>query len=174
MARKFVTTREIEFIDRINKELIQDTVEQYIIYYAINAEQSAIHDVYDEAVYKTTYQPVRIAARVEFTAMSAEAKGGHLDSKFQLEARVHVDEARDRNVKFREGDFVEYGSIVYEVTSCPMDQPTYGQIQNKIEYVLTCIPSREGQFKTENSTFENVDNTHPVESPRPRTLGDDL
>ena len=174
MARKFVTSREVEFIDRINKELIQDTVEQYIIYYAIDSTTSQVHDVYDEAIRKEYYQPVRIAARVEFQPLATEAKGGHLDKGFQLTARVHHDEARDRNIKFRDGDFLEYGQTVYEITSVSIGQPTYGQIQNKLEIELTCVPSREGQFKAESVTSENVDNTHPVETARPRTLGDDL
>jgi hypothetical protein len=174
MARKFVTQREVDLIDRLNKELIQDVAEQYIIYYAVDFETSMVHDVYDESIRKEYHQPVRVAARVEFQPLATETKAGHLDSKYQLEARVHADELRDRNLRPREGDFIEYGGIVYEITSAVTGQPVYGQIQNKLEIVLTCVPSREGQFKAENVTFENVDNTHPVETARPRTLGDDL
>ena len=47
MAKKFVTTRELNLINRWNKELIQSTVEQEIIYYGISYEESRVHDVYE-------------------------------------------------------------------------------------------------------------------------------
>lgn len=174
MARKFVTEREATFVDRINKELIQGTAQQYLIYYAISYEESQVHDVYDESVRKEYLQPTRLAARVEFQQLATKTGRGHLDSQYQMVAHVHADELRDRNLRPREGDFVEYGQMVYEIASVLTNQPVFGQIQNKLEVELTCVPSREGQFKAENVTFEDVDNTHPVVNARPRTLGDDL
>ena len=63
---------------------------------------------------------------------------------------------------------------MFEVTSVKHDAPAFGQINDKIQYELTCVPSREGQFKADNVTAEGIDNTTPVQPARPRTLGDDL
>jgi len=174
VARKFITTRELRLIDSWNRELIQGTVQQEIIYYGISYEESSVHDVYDEAVTKEYLQPVRINARVEFDQGPTLAKGGTIDSTFTAKVTLHAEECRERNVSPREGDFVEYGQVVFEVTSVHHAQPVFGQINDKLKYELTCVPSREAQFKVDNVRADGVDNTHPVNPRRPRTLGDDL
>lgn len=174
MARKFITSRENALIDRWNSELIQGTVQQYVIYYGISYEESSVHDVYDEGIHKEYMPPIRIAGRCEYTQGATVTKGGHLDSKPNLSVRLHADELRDRNIRPREGDFVEHGGTFYEITSVLTDQPVYGQIDNKLEVELTCVPSREGQFTADGVTSEGRDNSHPIEPTLPRTLGDDL
>lgn len=172
MARKFVTTREAGLIDGWIRELVQDFVQQEVIYYAISQEESRVHDVYDEAVYKEYLQPVRVNARVKFNQVATAAKGGALDSNYSLSVQLHPDECRQRNVVPREGDFIEHGQVVFEITTVGYTQPVFGQIDNKIDYELTCVPSREGQFKVDSSRIDGIDNTHPVEHPLVRTLGE--
>lgn len=174
MARKFITTRELAMIDSWNKELIQGVVQQSIIYYAISYEESRIHDVYDESIEKVWASPVRINARVEFDQTATKAGGGHLDSGYSLSVMCHADELEDRDIKPREGDFIEYGRLFFEVSSVATTQPVFGQISDRLMVKLTCVPSREGQFKAEGSTADGIDNSHPVASARPRTLGDKL
>src|SRR5690349_9573165 len=107
MARKFVTTRELALIDSWTRELIQDVVEQEIIYYAISVEESSVHDVYDEAIQKVYRQPVRINGRCSFSQEGTKARGGTLDSQYTLEVYLHTQELNERNVDPHEGDFVE-------------------------------------------------------------------
>jgi hypothetical protein len=174
MARKFVTSRELSLIDRWNKELIQGTVEQEIIYYAISVEESRVHDVYDEAIYKEYLQPVRINARVEWVQTATAAGGGTTDSTYSCKVFLHHQECIERNIVPREGDFIEFGQMVFEITTATLAKPVFGQMNAKLEHELTCVSSREGQFKAESVRIDEVDNTHPVETARPRTLGDDL
>lgn len=174
MARKFITGRELGLIDRWNRELIQGTVEQEVVYYAISVEDSVIDDVYEEAIQKEYYHPVRINARVLFDQTATKAAGGTLDATYSVTVQLHADECRKRNLRPREGDFVEFGQVVYEITTVGHAQPVFGQINDKLKYELTCVPSREGQFKADSVAAEGVDNTHPVEPARPKTLGDDL
>lgn len=174
MSRKFVSTRELALIDQWNEELIQGTVGQEIIYYAISQEESRVHDVYDEAVLKEYLQPVRVNARVEFHQLATVAKGGTLDSNYQIAVHLHRAECDQRNLKPREGDFVEFGQVVFEITTVGWDEPVFGQMNDKLTYKLTCVPSREGQFKVDNVTVDAIDNTHPVQPPPVHTLGDDL
>ncbi len=174
MARKFVTTRELGLVDLWNKELIQGTVQQEIVYYGVSYDDSRVHDVYDEAVVKEYLQPVRINARVEFRQLATTAKGGTLDSNYQVLIYLHREECDERNVRPREGDFAEYGQLLLEITTVAWDEPVFGQMNDKLTYKLTCVPSREGQFKADNVQADAVDNTHPVNPAKPRTLGDDL
>lgn len=174
MARKFITTRELALIDSWNRELIQGTVQQEVIYYGISHEESSVHDVYDEAVLKEYLQPVRINARVEFDQGPTVARGGTIDSGFTAKVTLHSEECRERNVNPREGDFIEYGQVVFEVSSVRHAQPVFGQINDKLKYELTCVPSREGQFKVDSVRIDGTDNTHPVEPRKPRSLTDDI
>ena len=174
MARKFVTTRETALIDSWIRELVQDFVAQEIIYYAISYEGSRVHDVYEEAVLKEYLQPVRINARVRFDQTPTVAKGSSLDSGYEISVQLHSEECRERNIIPRDGDFIEFGQVVFEISSVEFSQPAFGQIDDKLKYELKCVPSREGQFKVDNSRVDGVDNTHPVQPPRVRTLGDDL
>lgn len=174
MAQKYITTRELDLIDSWSRELIQDVVRQEVIYYAISYEDSRVHDVYDEAVVKQWLSPIRINARVEFDQTATATEGGTLDSTYSITVQLHPEECRERNLSPREGDFLEYGQVIFEITSVLLSQPAFGQINDKMKYELTCVPSREGQFKADNVKVDNVDNTHPVEPARPRTLGDDL
>jgi hypothetical protein len=174
MARKFVTTRETALIDGWVRELVQDFVQQEIVYYAISVEGSRVHDVYDEAVLKEYLDPVRINARVKFDQEPTASKRGTLDSTYAIRVELHPEECRQRNVVPREGDFIEFGQIVFEITTVAYAQPVFGQIDDRIKYELTCVGSREGQFKVDNSRIDGIDNTHPVEHPHVHTLGDDL
>lgn len=174
MARKFITTRELRLIDSWSRELIQDVSQQEVIYYAISSEQSSVHDVYDEAILKEYLQPVRINARVSFDQGAAVAAGGALDSSYTLSVQLHSEECRERNIAPREGDFLEYGQVVFEITTVSHSQPVFGQINDKLKYDLTCVPSREGQFKVDSSRADGIDNTHPVSPRPPRTLSNDI
>ena len=174
MARKFVTTRELALIDSWSRELIQGTVEQEIVYWAISVQESSVHDVYDEAVQKAYMQPVRINGRVNFSQEGTRARGGTLDAQYTLEVYLHAQELAQRNVNPREGDFVEFGQIMFEVSSVTRPQLVFGQVNDKIQVKLTCVPSREGQFKADNDTFDGSDNTHPVQPRPPQTLGSKL
>mgnify|MGYP003129991226 FL=1 len=66
MSRLFLTPREIDFINDINKEIIKDVVGQKIFYYAVRADLTNIHDVYEEAPEKVFDPPIEIEARVEY------------------------------------------------------------------------------------------------------------
>lgn len=174
MARKFITTRELGLIDSWSRELIQGTVQQEVVYYGISYEESRVHDVYDEAVLKEYLRPVRINARVEFDQGPTSAKGGVVDSTFTARVVLHAEECRERNVSPREGDFIEYGQVVFEVTSVRHAQPAFGQVNDKLKYELSCVASREAQFKVDSVRADGVDNTHPVSPRTPRTLADDI
>lgn len=163
MSRKFITERELAYIDKINKELIQNFVAQEVIYYAISLEHSTVHDLYNESIDKVWYSPVRINARVEYDNPTVETSNFTLDSKYEVNVYFHDEELLERNVEPRDGDFLEFGSIVYEITSVTRPQLVYGQVNKKIQVKCVCRPSREGQMQIHGVSARFVDNTHPVE-----------
>lgn len=163
MARKFVLDREIAFINAINKELVQDVVGQEIHYYAILAEQTRANRLYSESVKKTWAAPVKINALVQYDNPETVTTGMGTDSRYEAEVYCHAKELEERNVSPREGDFVEFGSIFFEITSVTQPQLVFGQANNKIMTKLTCVPSREGQFAAGGKSSDGVARVHPVE-----------
>lgn len=163
MARKFITEKELAFIDKINKELLQNVSGQEVIYYAISLEHTQVHDLYNESIDKVWFSPVRINARVEWDNPGVDSTMLSLDSKFNCTAFFHDTELEERNVKPKEGDFLEFGGVVFEITSVTRPQLVYGQVNKKIQVACRCVPSREGQFQIHGDSAKFVDNTHPVE-----------
>jgi hypothetical protein len=163
LSRKFITDREVKFINDVNRELIQRVVGQTVHYYAISLERTNVHRLYNEAIKKTWSPPVEIDALVLWDNPSVSTTNLGVDSKYSLDVYFHTLELQDRNVVPREGDFVEYGQVFFEITSVTQPQMVFGQINNRIMTKCTCVPSREGQFQAGNQGSEDVDRSHPVE-----------
>ena len=66
MARLFLSPREIDYINDVNKELIKDVVGQKIYYYPVRPDIMKIHDVYEESPSKVFDPPIEIEARVDY------------------------------------------------------------------------------------------------------------
>lgn len=164
MARKFVTEREIAFISKINREFIQKVTGEEVTYYAISLEKSRVDDLYDEAVEKIWEIPVKINARVLWNNEQSKSSNFGIDSIYSIEVYFHDDELKDRNVSPKEGDFIEFGNVFFEITSVTQPQIVFGQINNKVMTKCYCVPSREGQFSNGSDSSRGVRNTHPVEN----------
>lgn len=163
MAKKFVHDRDLNFINNINKELIQNVVEQEVIYYAISEEHTVSHRLYQESIEKVWFNPVRINARVDFNNSTVLSTNFSMDSKYELQVFFHTKELVDRNVNPKEGDFIEFGQIVFEITSVTKPQLVFGQVNDKLMTKCICVPSREGQMQIHSDSSRFIDNTHPVE-----------
>jgi hypothetical protein len=157
-----VTDRELKFISTIDKELIQKVVGQMLWYYGVDLENSKVSDVYQESVEKVWYPPVQINALVAYDNPTSKSTGMGVDSSYTLEVYFHQDELTDRNVSPKEGDFVEYGGIFYELASVTRPQPIAGQIDHQEMVKCVGVPSRQAQFQNLSDSKTNVERTHPI------------
>lgn len=164
MPRKFVTDREILFINSISRELHQDVVVEEIYYYAIMLDKMRDDDMYNEYVKKKWASPVKVSARIKYENMNSRASNFGLDSQYASEVYFHTQELKERNLIPREGDFIEYGQLFYEITSVSQPQLVFGQINNQILTQCHLVPAREGQFAANGITERNVDHTHALEN----------
>ena len=55
----------------------------------------------------------------------------------------------DQDLFVREGDFVLYGDLIYEIMSLNEPKRLFGQIEHKMEISAKCVRSREGLFDAE-------------------------
>ena len=52
----------------------------------------------------------------------------------------------DQDLFVREGDFVLYGNILYQIMTLGQPKRLFGQVEHKLEISAKCVRTREGQF----------------------------
>jgi hypothetical protein len=164
MARKFVGTREIAFVNSIIRELHQHVVDEEVMYYAVLLDKTKTDDLYNEAIKKTWAAPVRCTARVLYDNPTTKSGLWGSDSDYASEVYFHTQELNERNLKPREGDFIEYGQQYYEITSVTKPQLIFGQVNNKLMTKCKLVVAREQQFSNGATSNQNVDRTHPLDN----------
>jgi hypothetical protein len=144
----FLGKKERDLVKQVNDELIERVIGQTIAYYPIDIERTNFHDLYGEALTKTFLPPVRVNALVEFDGITTKYSSNiGLDKESSITIHFHkrrLTEVQDLYV--REGDFVLYGDILYEIVTLSEPKQLFGQIDHKLEITAKCIRAREGLF----------------------------
>ena len=146
MARLFITTRELDLISDLTKEVIKDVIGQKIYYYRVREELTQVHDVYEEATEKVFDPPVELEALVEWTSPEINTNQFGSETKGTVNVMIHQRDLLDKNVVIREGDYFSYGSTFYEATSLIPISKIFGQIEHVTGYKITGKQAREGQI----------------------------
>ena len=151
MSRLFLTPREIDFINDINKEIIKDVVGQKIFYYSIRHDVTKVHDIYEEAVEKIFNPPVEIEARVEYQPESNRINRYGVEEYFTIEVYLHNRDLLDRDIDVKIGDYFSYDATFFEIIQHQVESNIYGQIEHSMGIKITGKQARAGQIqKTPN------------------------
>ena len=143
----FTGKKEKDFVKQINDEVIERVIGQGIFYYPISIEHTEFHEIYGEAITKTFLPPIRVHALVEWTEYVTETGKFGVDRRRAISIHFHKRRlTEDQNLYVREGDFVKYGDLFYEIVSLNEPQELFGQHDTKVEIVAKCIRAREGKF----------------------------
>ena len=70
----------------------------------------------------------------------------------QSNITIHFHKRRlteDQDLFVREGDFVLYGNLFYQIVNLQEPARLYGQIEHKLEIVAKCVRARSGVFNAE-------------------------
>ena len=127
-APLFTGKKERDLVKQVNDELIEKVIGQTVVYYPIDIDRTNFHDLYGEAIIKTFLPPVRILALVEMI----DYKSVYTDNvgvDFDANINVHFHRRRlteDQDVFVRQGDFVLYGDIFYEIVELSESRPSNG------------------------------------------------
>jgi len=148
MARLFITSREINFISDVTKEIIKDVVGQKIYYYPISETKTKSHEVYDEALQKIFDNPiiVDVLVNAEFQTETKIDKFG-VDTQFTLEVYIQHRDMVEKGINPSIGDYFSFGAIFYEITEYKYMRTIYGQAENIDGVSLIGNRVRESQFK---------------------------
>ena len=144
----FLGKKERDLVKQVNDELIERVIGQTIAYYPIDIERTNFHDLYGEALTKTFLPPVRVNALVEFDGITTKYSSNvGLDKDSSITVHFHKRRlTEDQDLYVREGDFVLYGKILYEIVTLSEPKQLFGQIDHKLEISAKCIRAREGLY----------------------------
>jgi hypothetical protein len=114
-------------------------------------EHTDFHPLYGEAIEKTFLPPVRVFARVEYQGVETMVLDNiGLDKKTGLKVMFHKRRlTEDQDLFVREGDFIRYGSIFYEIVKTNEPKHLFGQADVQFEVTADCIRARDGVFNAE-------------------------
>ena len=105
------------------------------------------HSLYGEAIEKNFLNPIRVYALVEWEGHETTTDHYGLDKNSSIVVHFHKRRlTEDQNLYVREGDFVLYGDIYYEIVTLNEPKQLFGQIDHRVEISAKCIRSREGLF----------------------------
>ena len=147
----FLGEKERNLVKQVNDEVIERVVGQQILYFPIDIDHTNFHPLYGEAIEKTFLPPVRVFARVEYQGVETMVVDNiGLDKKTGLKVMFHKRRlTEDQNLFVREGDFVKYGSIFYEIVKTNEPKHLFGQADTQFEITADCIRARDGVFNAE-------------------------
>ncbi len=144
MARLFITPRELDLISDLTKEVIKDVIGQRIFYYPVRSDITSVHDVYEESTEKVFDPPIEIDALVEWSPGDVRTNKFGSEKYHSLEARVHAQDLNDRNLRMKMGDFMSYGSVMFEIVQVVSISKIFGQVEHVTGYKLVGKQAREG------------------------------
>lgn len=144
----FTGKKERDLVKQVNDELIERVIGQTIAYYPLDIERTNYHDLYGEAIKKNFLPPIRVHALVEFEGINTKYSTNiGLDKESNITVHFHKRRlTEDQDLYVREGDFVLYGDLYYEIVMLSEPKQLFGQIDHRLEISAKCIKAREGLF----------------------------
>ena len=147
----FLGEKEKNLVKQINDEIIERVVGQQILYFPIDMETTNFHPLYGEALEKNFLHPIRVYALVEYLGVETTfMEGIGIDKTTGLKVNFHKRRlTEDQDLYVREGDFVRYGDIYYEIVKLNEPKALFGQIDSRFEVIADCTRARDGVFNGE-------------------------
>jgi len=147
----FLGEKEKNLVKQVNDEIIERVVGQQVLYFPIDIEHTDFHSLYGEAIEKNFLHPIRVYALVEFQGIETQDMDHFaLDKMTNIKVNFHKRRlTEDQNLFVREGDFVRFGDIYYEIVKLIEPKLLFGQPESRFEIQAECIRSREGLFNAE-------------------------
>jgi hypothetical protein len=143
----FFNKKERDLVKQVNDELIERVIGQTVAYYPLSLEHTNYHSLYGEAIEKSFLPPVRVYALVKFDGIQTETSNYGLDKTASITVNFHKRRlTEDQDLYVREGDFVLYDEILYEITTLMEPRLLFGQGDRRFEISAKCLRSREGLF----------------------------
>lgn len=143
----FIGEKERNLIKQVNDELIERVIGQTIVYYPLSRELTNYHPIYGEAIQKTFLSPIKVSALIKWEGSKTVSNEFGIDRTTSIVIQFHKRRlVEDQDLFVREGDFVNYGDVFYEIATLGEPKRIFGQIDYKMEIEAKCIVSRQNVF----------------------------
>ena len=143
----FTGKKERDLVKKINDEIIERVIGQTVIYYPISQENTNYHSLYGEAIQKNFLSPIRVYALVEWEGITTTTGNLGIDKRSSISVYFHKRRlTEDQDLFVREGDFLLYGSLLYEILTLDEPKQIFGQVDHKMEILAKCTRARRGIF----------------------------
>ena len=143
----FLGKKERDLVKQVNDELIERVIGQPILYFPIDLARTNFHSIYGEAMKKTFLPPVRVYALVEWEGQTTETSRFGVDRRSSLTIHFHKKRlTEDQDLYVREGDFIQFDKLYYEIVNLNEPRLLFGQENHKLEISAKCIRARTGVF----------------------------
>ena len=149
----FVSTRDFDFFQHINREIISDLVDIEVILYKIITDIVKVN-IYGEATEKPTYRGISLNALVKYPKkiVETEAGFGYDVNQTDVEFRFVRKLLEDVEVYPEVGDVIKYNNNFYSINNVNEAQ----LVASRPEYNQTVLCECH---LTRRSTF-NIEETH--------------
>jgi len=113
---RFVTERDFQFFQHLNREVVSDIVDVEVILYKIIPDIVSVN-IYGESTSKTRYRGISLNALVKYTKRMAETEQGfgYDTTQRDVEFRFVRKLLQDVDVYPEVGDVVKYNENYYEI-----------------------------------------------------------
>jgi hypothetical protein len=157
----FRSKKNIEYLKRKNRELVQHVIGEKITYYAISRKFTK-ENVYGEAKEKVFDHPVEIYALVRWGEQEVKTNKFGQDIVYNISFFPLIDTVEELNLSPKEGDFVEYDSKRFEISTITYPRQILGREEESFYLELECVTAREAVFIATLSGTPDVHlNTRP-------------
>jgi len=133
----FFSEKEKDFIISINKELLGDVMQQQIIYYAIDIKNTKAN-LYGESDSKIFKRPVKFWARIEYVSPETNYITTEAEREYSINVMMLWKYFEEAKVEPREGDFIQYNEVLFEIYSIKGPAHIAGQRREAFDTILTC------------------------------------
>jgi hypothetical protein len=120
------------------------------LYYPIDINTTEYDELYGESPVKNFLPPVECKALVEWQGSTTSHESG-IGLEKTIEVTVRFQKRRisdEKNIFIREGDFILYSGIYFEIVKLEQPDELFGQQDKKFAIYATCKRARQGMFRS--------------------------
>ena len=148
---RFVSPKDFNFFQHINREILIDVVDVDVILYKIALETTAVN-IYGESTEKARYTGVELKALVKYPKIQAETKDGFgVDVTQNVEFRFVRALLEEVATHPEVGDIVFYDDAYFEIDNVTDTQFVAGQPQYATAIICTAHLTRRSGIQIEEA-----------------------
>lgn len=158
----FRSKKDIDFVKRIAREVIERVVSEKITYYPISKQHSEQDSLYGESKVKIFDPPVEVYSLVEWLDQQVTTNQFGQDIVYNINVYILEEYLNQIELRPIEGDMIDYDEKKFEILKVEQPRQIFAKAGQPLGRKLTCRSVRESQFQTVISgTVEHAKRTRP-------------